>query len=121
MTRLRWFGPTQAYEGENYIGEFGETVVHEYKNAVMVHDGLQRGGKHALGFLQPQSVPFNPLNYVFALQTQFTISHNLGRIPLVQVVDQATKEIIGGQVLHVDNNTIEICFAQPTSGVVVVH
>ena len=58
----------------------------------------------------PQSIP----------QTTWTVTHNLGKHPAVQVFDSAGTQV-EGDVTHVNTSTLTVEFAYPFSGVVYLN
>ncbi len=55
----------------------------------------------------------------FTDQTSVTVTHNLGRYPLVQVLDTSGYWIIPNNIQHTDLNTFVVTFASATSGTIV--
>ena len=58
-------------------------------------------------------------SYSFTEQTNFRITHNLGRIPLVRVYDTQLIDITDGvQIDHIDNNSFDVITDVVVSGVI---
>ena len=55
-----------------------------------------------------------------APSTSWSISHNLGKRPSIQIIDHDGDTVIG-QYNHVDNNTLIITFSSPTAGVATLN
>jgi hypothetical protein len=53
--------------------------------------------------------------------TSWTVNHNLGRTsPLVQVYDNANRQIIPSEITIIDGNTVKVDFEENTAGIVIV-
>ena len=96
-----------------------------------VHDGNQPGGI-ACAILYPANikpaapvVPFTPLNVPFTNVTSIVHEHGFARFPMVQVysanADSGMVELIGAEIIQLDNNKVAVNFATPTTGFLVIH
>lgn len=68
---------------------------------------------NALGYLPNGSVAYNHVQSTVA--TSWTINHNLGYVPSVEVFDSGSQEI-EADVSHLTVNTTLILFTVPTAG-----
>lgn len=71
------------------------------------------GPAGAAGFPQPREF-FQP-----APSDTWLIVHNLGRLPVVNVIDTAGQQVFG-EVHHLDENNLNIVFSHPFSGSVLL-
>lgn len=51
-----------------------------------------------------------------ALSDTWTVAHNLNRKPLVAVTSVGGVEWLGGEILHLSSNVLQIVFDQPAAG-----
>lgn len=142
MTRI-WFDPVGAHvlisgSATSYPPRTLKTEQREGLIWVMSQSGvpLVAGTYHEFaredgtGFLD-QAAAVAYLNGVFesrepghsysppSASASWLVPHNLGRNPLVQVI-QSDGETIGCRVVHLDLNTANVLFSRPTSGVAIL-
>ena len=55
----------------------------------------------------------------FAAQTSVAVAHNLGRYPLVQVIDGSGYWLIPGNIEHTSTNAFTVTFASATTGTII--
>jgi len=55
----------------------------------------------------------------FSAQTSVNVAHNLGRYPLVQVIDGSGNWIIPGNITHNTTNDFDVTFASATTGTII--
>jgi len=53
--------------------------------------------------------------------TVWTLNHNLGKYPAVQVLDSGNDEVDGGEVHHVDSSNLTITFGGPFAGKAILN
>lgn len=70
------------------------------------------------GPIGPQGIPGTVDDYTQAFASAastWTVNHNLGREPAIQVLSVGGVELVA-DVVHVSNNQAQISFAAPTAG-----
>lgn len=93
--------PTSPVEGQIYFDTTTKRLM-QYDGSVWIAYGTSSDSDAHL------EVPFT-------MQSSITVTHNLGKIPSVQVIDTSGDEVVG-DTSHANVNELTVFFSAPFSG-----
>lgn len=128
-------------DASHFRGPYASISIDIDNQVLRIHDEVVPGGFAVIPFVAPgaalilggfgisvQQLPGSsqyvvsraPVNVPFTARTTFNFVHNLGRYPVVQIMDSATSEIIDAAVVHNSLNDFTVNLNQVTSGFVIL-